>query len=658
MKKHKLSRSTAKFIVESESGQLMPDTQYQVVSSFTASTKDGDMTIEQGSMIKLSAVNDNSATIVVADGTEATIDATVLASHVQLMNDSNISAVNEAIDKAQIKSMPMSAFALDNMTIQQSKDKTYIELKAQKMWFVIDTATKTCLEAGSATDKPSSLEGFAIVESPDRTYQYMLQNALSSFVNEDNDSKLKDFLDWLDDDDAEKKSAELDKFVKDHGFTADDQWEFIWMKLSDDDRKKLLNIANLDESLWRWWDDKLEPLDRMIILKEVAPDYFNDNPQSYRLPFAQLIDPVRFKIDQYADQHGINVYEALSDDIAQESGVVSMLMQSIQTAHTMHINNAFDAKKVSVPAAHSALEEYYTDMPDLADRIAENMRFDRGIMIDETVKLSWSDPVVGLMSIRQALIGIRDRQSAATQSDIDSACSFITNIMYKLVFVAGFDKPSMVVNESEEPWLTKFKQLSPEDKTSNVKLAIMTDMLDYDSAEMLLKAPETWPEELKAAIKPLLESKAVNESLSDNARKFAMKFVSVTDANIINKVDAIIDKELGDVDLALDVAYDKCSAAAKKQMSELVGATFVAESLQRKKASLRIAAKYINENFEDNKTYKLVNSLTTIDGVGIPAGTVITYTGNDSNVDAAYITVGEDSYSVSFAELMQATQTN
>ena len=79
-------------------------------------------------------------------------------------------------------------------------------------------------------------------------------------------------------------------------------------------------------------------------------------------------------------------------------------------------------------------------------------------------------------------------------------------------------------------------------------------------------------------------------------------------------------------------------------------------NLNALKRSTMIAAAYVNENFEDNKTYKLVNSMRTIDGVEIPAGTLVTYTGNDSNVDAAYVTVGEDAYAVSFAELMQATK--
>jgi hypothetical protein len=572
MKKHKISCSTAKFIMESVE-TVEANKAYQVVTEFAV----GDDKVEAGAMVQVLDVAD-AVKFSMPDGKELSIDSATFAANTQLMSDDNV-AVNEALDKSAVKNLPISALALDNMTVQQSKDKTYIALKAQKMWFVIDNASKKCLEAGSATDSPKSLEGFEIVELPVRDHQYMLQNAMASFVN-----------------------------------------------------------------------------------------------------------------------------EAATDDVATESAVVSMLMQSIQTAHVMHINNAFDAAKVSIPAAHAALEQYYTELPELADRIAENMRFDKGITIDSSVVLTWSDPVVGIMSLRQALLNIRDAQSAATQSDIDAACSFMTNIMYKLVFVAGFAKPASIVTESED-WAEKFKALSPEEKANNVKLAIMTDMLEYNSSEMLLKAPETWPQELKDAIKPLLESAEdaankwsalshddkvkvlkqfsnedfdattladkdwseldkvlkqtlmkqwnIDESLSDNARKFAMNFVAVKDDKKLSQIDELIAKELGDVDLAIDIAYDKCSAATKKKLSELVGASFVNESRKR---STMIAAAYVNENFEDNKTYKLVNSMLTIDGVEIPAGTLVAYTGNDSNVDAAYVTVGEDAYTVSFAELMQATK--
>lgn len=637
MKKHKISCSTAKFIMESVE-IVEANKAYQVVTEFAV----GDDKVEAGTMVQVLDVAD-AVKFAMPDGKELSIDSATFAANTQLMSDDNV-AVNEALDKSAVKNLPISALALDNMTVQQSKDKTYIALKAQKMWFVIDNASKKCLEAGSATDSPKSLEDFEIVESPVRDHQYMLQNAMASFVNEAFDDKLKAFLDWLDDDDAAKKSAELTKFATDRGYDANSQWEYIWLRLSDADKKALLKIANLDE--------------------------------------------------------------AAADDVAIESAVVSMLMQSIQTAHVMHINNPFDAAKVSIPATHAALEQYYTELPELADRIAENMRFDKGITIDSSVVLTWSDPVVGIMSLRQALLNIRDAQSAATQSDIDAACSFMTNIMYKLVFVAGFAKPVSIVTESED-WAEKFKALSPEEKANNVKLAIMTDMLEYNSSEMLLKAPETWPQELKDAIKPLLESAEdaankwaalshddkvkvlkqfsnedfdattladkdwseldkvlkqtlmkqwnIDESLSDNARKFAMNFVAVKDDKKLSQIDELIAKELGDVDLAIDIAYDKCSAATKKKLSELVGASFVNESRKR---STMIAAAYVNENFEDNKTYKLVNSMRTIDGVEIPAGTLVTYTGNDSNVDAAYVTVGEDAYAVSFAELMQATKAN
>lgn len=574
MKKHKISCSTAKFIMESVE-TVEANKAYQIVTEFAV----GDNKVEAGTMVQVLDVAD-AVKFAMPDGKELSIDSATFAANTQLMSDDNV-AVNEALDKSAVKNLPISALALDNMTVQQSKDKTYIALKAQKMWFVIDNASKKCLEAGSATDSPKSLKGFEIVESPVRDHQYLLQNAMASFVN-----------------------------------------------------------------------------------------------------------------------------EAAADDVAIESAVVSMLMQSIQVAHVMHINNPFDAAKVSIPATHAALEQYYTELPELADRIAENMRFDKGITIDSSVVLTWSDPVVGIMSLRQALLNIRDAQSAATQSDIDAVCSFMTNIMYKLVFVAGFAKPVSIVTESED-WAEKFKALSPEEKANNVKLAIMTDMLEYNSSEMLLKAPETWPQELKDAIKPLLESAEeaankwaalshddkvkvlkqfsnedfdattladkdwseldkvlkqtlmkqwnIDESLSDNARKFAMNFVAIKDDKKLSQIDELIAKELGDVDLAIDIAYDKCSAATKKKLSELVGASFVNESRKR---STMIAAAYVNENFEDNKTYKLVNSMRTIDGVEIPAGTLVTYTGNDSNVDAAYVTVGEDAYTVSFAELMQATKAN
>lgn len=637
MKKHKISCSAAKFIMESVE-TVEANKAYQVVTEFAV----GDDKVDAGTMVQVLDVAD-AVKFAMPDGKELSIDSATFAANTQLMSDDNV-AVNEALDKSAVKNLPISALALDNMTVQQSKDKTYIALKAQKMWFVIDNASKKCLEAGSATDSPKSLEGFEIVESPVRDHQYMLQNAMASFVNEAFDDKLKAFLDWLDDDDAAKKSAELTKFATDRGYDANSQWEYIWLRLSDADKKALLKLANLDE--------------------------------------------------------------AAADDVATESAVVSMLMQSIQTAHVMHINNPFDAAKVSIPATHAALEQYYTELPELADRIAENMRFDKGITIDSSVVLTWSDPVVGIMSLRQALLNIRDAQSAATQSDIDAVCSFMTNIMYKLVFVAGFAKPVSIVTESED-WAEKFKALSPEEKANNVKLAIMTDMLEYNSSEMLLKAPETWPQELKDAIKPLLESAEeaankwaalshdgkvkvlkqfsnedfdattladkdwseldkvlkqtlmkqwnIDESLSDNARKFAMNFVAVKDDKKLSQIDELIAKELGDVDLAIDIAYDKCSAATKKKLSELVGASFINESRKR---STMIATAYVNENFEDNKTYKLVNSMRTIDGVEIPAGTLVTYTGNDSNVDAAYVTVGEDAYTVSFAELMQATKAN
>lgn len=81
------------------------------------------------------------------------------------------------------------------------------------------------------------------------------------------------------------------------------------------------------------------------------------------------------------------------------------------------------------------------------------------------------------------------------------------------------------------------------------------------------------------------------------------------------------------------------------------------ESVQpAKKRSIIAALKYVNEELEVGAELKCLKDLVTTDGTVIPAESVVSYTGIDSNTNVATVTFGENSYAVTIPDLTAATQ--
>ena len=155
--------------------------------------------------------------------------------------------------------------------------------------------------------------------------------------------------------------------------------------------------------------------------------------------------------------------------------------------------------------------------------------------------------------------------------------------------------------------------------------------------------------------------KMVNESANiDNANKaeFCKAYAACSDLKTLNKIEALLQKNNVKDSTAIDIAYASLPKDAQKEANSILGAAWMNESAEpqfNRKRSIMLALDYVNESMQQGDTFQLKSDLTATDGTVIPAMTMITFTGIDSNTNIATIAVENTSYAVTAIDLAAAT---
>ena len=114
--------------------------------------------------------------------------------------------------------------------------------------------------------------------------------------------------------------------------------------------------------------------------------------------------------------------------------------------------------------------------------------------------------------------------------------------------------------------------------------------------------------------------------------------------------------------LMFDKSAEQLDDANFAKLAKLLNVDLVTESVVTKKPvrkrSFLMAQKFINENLEAGQNLTTTATLTTVDGYAIPANEQIALTSIDSNTNLAYVTYGENSYAVTYGDLIAAIDTS
>lgn len=194
------------------------------------------------------------------------------------------------------------------------------------------------------------------------------------------------------------------------------------------------------------------------------------------------------------------VNEALDMSALTIGVVASYLLQSVTEAHRIHLNNEYPAG-VNGNAAHGILREYYEDMPELVDSLIEQLRYD-GVSVVAVPQYTWLCPLAGIVELIAAIDTVYDSVDNATRSELDGIKSFLKKFAWRLQNQANFVYNPELVSESLADW----DDMSAAEKLDKLKLAIMSDKLDYNAADFVSKPIASWPEELKAAVEIVCEA--------------------------------------------------------------------------------------------------------------------------------------------------------
>jgi hypothetical protein len=105
------------------------------------------------------------------------------------------------------------------------------------------------------------------------------------------------------------------------------------------------------------------------------------------------------------------------------------LFQSRTIAHLAHLKTASYAK-------HKALQKYYEELPDFADKLIESYQGEHGIQSIKVPAAEYQDPVIHLKELLQTV-----KTSSALFSDsdylniLDEIKSLIKQTLYKLQYL-------------------------------------------------------------------------------------------------------------------------------------------------------------------------------------------------------------------------------
>ena len=673
MKKRKLSISTAKFVVESAES-LEATQQFSVVTEFKA----GDNVVPAGKLVTIDNIKDNVIEFHTNDNVDVKLSApeSVFVVNTQLMSNEML---NESIDGKQF---------------------------AEKFDKFDDKQKQVSIDLLDLSEKPSADE---IAKAFDAATTDT-QESLCKQVGIVDESIEDDAKSWYDNMSAEERAAAIDGLghwseKKFDELSADTQRAIVENFKAKDDLDESIEFVN--KAPYAIDGTSIKPGDAVKV-EVVADGALAAAGEQVRIKVSAGEESTELIVNKNDKQWIANVVdEAFDVSTVDASSLASMLLQSITEAHRIHLNNEF-GPHVNKYAAHKILDDFYKGFPELVDSFVEQLRYD-GVTLTRS-DYSWSDALIGMKELIAAIDAVYDTVDSASKSELDAIKSFLKKHAWMLENQAGFVAGNVVV----ESWEDNYNDKSDMDKLSAIKVALMSDNLDYD-AEYIKSLPvKDWPDEVKDAVQLVCESElqdAYRDFFKAKLAEYGVASPAELDAEQKSKFFSEIKKEWPDAKEELDLdeaaecpikkanifALSKAYTAEQNnetlakieelfaeagvqgglmfdksaeqlddanfaKLAKLLNVDLVTESVVTKKPvrkrSFLMAQKFINENLEAGQNLTTTATLTTVDGYAIPANEQIALTSIDSNTNLAYVTYGENSYAVTYGDLIAAIDTS
>lgn len=673
MKKRKLSISTAKFVVESAES-LEATQQFSVVTEFKA----GDNVVPAGKLVTIDNIKDNVIEFHTNDNVDVKLSApeSVFVVNTQLMSNEML---NESIDGKQF---------------------------AEKFDKFDDKQKQVSIDLLDLSEKPSADE---IAKAFDAATTDT-QESLCKQVGIVDESIEDDAKSWYDNMSAEERAAAIDGLghwseKKFDELSADTQRAIVENFKAKDDLDESIEFVN--KAPYAIDGTNIKPGDAVKV-EVVADGALAAAGEQVRIKVSAGEESTELIVNKNDKQWVANVVdEAFDVSTVDASSLASMLLQSITEAHRIHLNNEF-GPHVNKYAAHKILDDFYKGFPELVDSFVEQLRYD-GVTLTRS-DYSWSDALIGMKELIAAIDAVYDTVDSASKSELDAIKSFLKKHAWMLENQAGFVAGKVVV----ESWEDNYNEKSDMDKLSAIKVALMSDNLDYD-AEYIKSLPvKDWPDEVKDAVQLVCESElqdAYRNFFKAKLAEYGVASPAELDAEQKSKFFSEIKKEWPDAKEELDLdeaaecpikkanifALSKAYTAEQNnetiakieelfaeagvqgglmfdksaeqlddanfaKLAKLLNVDLVTESFVTKKPvrkrSFLMAQKFINENLEAGQNLTTTATLTTVDGYAIPANEQIALTSIDSNTNLAYVTYGENSYAVTYGDLIAAIDTS
>lgn len=739
MKKRKLSISTAKFVVESAES-LEATQQFSVVTEFKA----GDNVVPAGKLVTIDNIKDNVIEFHTNDNVDVKLSApeSVFVVNTQLMSNEML---NESIDGKQF---------------------------AEKFDKFDDKQKQVSIDLLDLSEKPSADE---IAKAFDAATTDT-QESLCKQVGIVDESIEDDAKSWYDNMSAEERAAAIDGLghwseKKFDELSADTQRAIVENFKAKDDLDESIEFVN--KAPYAIDGTNIKPGD-VVKVEVVADGALATAGEQVRIKVSAGEESTELIVNKNDKQWIANVVdEAFDVSTVDASSLASMLLQSITEAHRIHLNNEF-GPHVNKYAAHKILDDFYKGFPELVDSFVEQLRYD-GVTLTRS-DYSWSDALIGMKELIAAIDAVYDTVDSASKSELDAIKSFLKKHAWMLENQAGFVAGKVVV----ESWEDNYNDKSDMDKLSAIKVALMSDNLDYD-AEYIKSLPvKDWPDEVKDAVQLVCESELqdayrnffkaklaeygvaspaeldaeqkskffseikkewpdakeeldLDEALLDfkeDARRIwkgltAEERIKVAQTGGLDRMTAKRESDNNDLmvseltmeaiikgmqklsyineaaecpikkanifalskaytaeqnnetlakieelfaeagvqgGLMFDKSAEQLDDANFAKLAKLLNVDLVTESIVTKKPvrkrSFLMAQKFINENLEAGQNLTTTATLTTVDGYAIPANEQIALTSIDSNTNLAYVTYGENSYAVTYGDLIAAIDTS
>lgn len=739
MKKRKLSISTAKFVVESAES-LEATQQFSVVTEFKA----GDNVVPAGKLVTIDNIKDNVIEFHTNDNVDVKLSApeSVFVVNTQLMSNEML---NESIDGKQF---------------------------AEKFDKFDDKQKQVSIDLLDLSEKPSADE---IAKAFDAATTDT-QESLCKQVGIVDESIEDDAKSWYDNMSAEERAAAIDGLghwseKKFDELSADTQRAIVENFKAKDDLDESIEFVN--KAPYAIDGTSIKPGDAVKV-EVVADGALAAAGEQVRIKVSAGEESTELIVNKNDKQWIANVVdEAFDVSSVDASSLASMLLQSITEAHRIHLNNEF-GPHVNKYAAHKILDDFYKGFPELVDSFVEQLRYD-GVTLTRS-DYSWSDALIGMKELIAAIDAVYDTVDSASKSELDAIKSFLKKHAWMLENQAGFVAGKVVV----ESWEDNYNEKSDMDKLSAIKVALMSDNLDYD-AEYIKSLPvKDWPDEVKDAVQLVCESELqdayrnffkaklaeygvaspaeldaeqkskffseikkewpdakeeldLDEALLDfkeDARRIwkgltAEERIKVAQTGGLDRMTAKRESDNNDLmvseltmeaiikgmqklsyineaaecpikkanifalskaytaeqnnetlakieelfaeagvqgGLMFDKSAERLDDANFAKLAKLLNVDLVTESVVTKKPvrkrSFLMAQKFINENLEAGQNLTTTATLTTVDGYAIPANEQIALTSIDSNTNLAYVTYGENSYAVTYGDLIAAIDTS